>query len=171
MENKVQKKQRWSTEIVDGEKVYTRIITEETINITYSTTPEWKDEICEECHQVTGLSKTCSHGLKRHPGSSLNLQSLSWNAYKALMQLDKQFIGTRNYMGIAYICSSEYKHTTREVSEITRVKIHTALLDAGLDIYGESDKHNEIIHAFAIKDKHYRDCYGIKAADLSSSNG
>ncbi len=67
------------------------------------------------------------------------------SGFSKLDNLDKSFIGSNDYMGIAYFWSSAYKHGLRAASAVKRRQVHDALLSARLDLDGESPEHEEII--------------------------
>jgi hypothetical protein len=82
---------------------------------------------------------------------TINLETLSWNATVALRELDEKFVGTPDYMGVAWFWHHEYRHYLRPNDEIgagTPAKlrrVHKALLKAGLTLNGESDSHDRVI--------------------------
>lgn len=64
---------------------------------------------------------------------SINLNAISWGASSEIYKLDKKFIGTKDYMGVAYFWSHEYKHTLRDISITQRRRIHHKALKLGID--------------------------------------
>jgi hypothetical protein len=64
---------------------------------------------------------------------SINLNAISWGATSEIYKLDKKFVGTEDYMGVAYFWSHEYKHTLRDVTISQRRRIHKKALNLGLD--------------------------------------
>jgi len=80
----------------------------------------------------------------------LRLQ-VSIDAYTLLLELDKNFIGSSDYMGLAFFWSYEYRHTLRNVSNTVRRQIHEELLKAGLKVGGVSAQHELIFKKFANK--------------------
>ena len=62
-----------------------------------------------------------------------------------LYSLDSSFIGTSDYMGIAYFWSREYCHDLRDASPIDRVSVHRSFLEFDLPLDGASDLHQELI--------------------------
>jgi hypothetical protein len=80
----------------------------------------------------------------------LNLESLTLEASQALCDLDRTFIGTENYMGIAYFWAYEYRFPMRDVTIAMRKKIHGKLLKAGLKVDEESDAHKAIIMTYRL---------------------
>jgi len=71
--------------------------------------------------------------------------SITSAAYAAIINLDKSFIGTCNYMGIAPFWHHDYQHYLRCATATQRAKIHRRLLAAGLDPGGFSPAHDRII--------------------------
>lgn len=75
----------------------------------------------------------------------LNTETLTPTATRALLELDKTFIGTDDYIGMAYFWNYEYRHSMRPVSYATARRVHTVLLAAGLDVRHASSEHEAII--------------------------
>ena len=48
--------------------------------------------------------------------------------YKQIHKLDKSYVGTNNYMGLAYFWDHEIKHWLRDATPYERVKIHKLFL-------------------------------------------
>lgn len=72
----------------------------------------------------------------------INIKSVSLKAYRALQELDKSFVGTPHYMGLYWFWVGwGIKHTLRECRPHDLIKIHDALMMAGipLDLDGDSD--------------------------------
>lgn len=63
----------------------------------------------------------------------MNLGQISWEARINVLRLDKKYIGTKDYMGVAYFWGHEYKHTLRELSYAKRRKIHNIGIDKNID--------------------------------------
>lgn len=74
-----------------------------------------------------------------------NLGNITQEAFDRLSNLDKTFIGTEHYMGVAYFWNYEYRHYLRDATIKQRVKVHAAMLKAELDPVGESQEHLKII--------------------------
>jgi len=72
-------------------------------------------------------------------------------AWVAIRELDLTFIGTKNYMGIAYFWGQHWKYVLREETAKTRKLIHDALLESGLDFVedGEKPEYVAIIEKYA----------------------
>lgn len=74
-----------------------------------------------------------------------NSRELTFEAFEGIFKLDKTFVGTENYLGLAYFWAMEYKHYLRDCSMAKRRKIHKKWLQAGLDLTGISKHHLSII--------------------------
>ena len=66
-------------------------------------------------------------------------------AFQKVHELDKSFIGTCNYMGLAYFWGYDYRHYLRDATPVARCVVHDAILRAGLPLDGESKQHLSII--------------------------
>jgi hypothetical protein len=64
----------------------------------------------------------------------INLDALPYEAFLDLEKLDKGYIGTPNYMGLAFFWAWEYGHYLREASLSQRRRVHKQALDLGLDM-------------------------------------
>ncbi len=64
---------------------------------------------------------------------SINLNAISWGASGEIYKLDKKFIGTQDYMGVAYFWGHEYKHILRDMSITQRRRVHKKALKLGID--------------------------------------
>jgi hypothetical protein len=76
---------------------------------------------------------------------NLDLNRITGGAFIALDRTDKALIGTPDYMGIAYFWAMGYKHEMRAADSATRRAVHSAFLEAGLDIAGESPAHAQAV--------------------------
>lgn len=65
--------------------------------------------------------------------------------HNAAYSLDADFIGTPDYMGIAYFWHHDYRHYLRDCKNQIRQKVHKDFLKNHLILAGESEKHLEII--------------------------
>ena len=70
---------------------------------------------------------------------------LTSDAYQRIRSADAEWVGTENYMGLAYFWAYEYRYPMRDASAYDLVRVHDAFLAAGLELDGESDAHAEII--------------------------
>ncbi len=76
---------------------------------------------------------------------SLNLNAITWPATEAIFKLDRGFVGTPDYMGVAYFWNHAYRHYLRDASIAQRRRIHNKMLDCGLDVSGVSEMHANVI--------------------------
>ena len=87
--------------------------------------------------------------MNKIPAKNLNINALTNDAIDGLHALDRSFIGTKNYMGVAWFWGNAYKHYLRgdikPISFRTRRRVHNAMLKAGLDVAGESEQHLAIV--------------------------
>ena len=74
----------------------------------------------------------------------LNMDTLSHGATMALYRLDKSFIGTEDYMGLADFGNQSHKLVIRYATTYTKRLIHKKLIEAGLDPFGDSPRHDSI---------------------------
>ena len=65
--------------------------------------------------------------------------------FNRLMEMDIAYVGTKNYMGLAYFWNCEYKHTLRDCNVQSRVAVHAAWLANGMDLSGVSKKHETVM--------------------------
>jgi hypothetical protein len=72
---------------------------------------------------------------------------LTTRAMNALDDLDEKFIGTPDYMGLAYFWSNAYKFSLREATTAKRREVHDAFRKAGLKPDGVSPEHEAIVKA------------------------
>ena len=77
--------------------------------------------------------------------ANLNTEMLTMKATTGLLALDKTFIGTEDYMGMAYFRHYEYRHYLRPMSYAVNRRVHRALLAAGLEVSEASPAHEAII--------------------------
>ena len=76
---------------------------------------------------------------------ALNLNNITRDAFLKIYEIDRNFIGSFSYMGIAYFWSYEYRHYLRDASISKRRIIHNTFLNNGLNIEDSSEKHFTII--------------------------
>ena len=90
---------------------------------------------------------------------AINLNTASWTATKAIMDLDQSFVGTLDYLGVAYFWSHEFKHILRKTTISQRKKIHNQWVKKGLSFEGGIDPkidtkpHWEVINKIMKKGK------------------
>ena len=80
----------------------------------------------------------------------INLATATHEATQAILKIDASFVGTENYMGVAYFWHHEYRYPMRDASVVTRKAVHTKMLKAGLDVDDCTPRHDSII-AWAAK--------------------
>ena len=59
---------------------------------------------------------------------NINLNTISNAAFSKMYELDKQFVGTENYMGLAYYWNYEYRHYLRDAKPYIKRKVQNSLL-------------------------------------------
>ena len=69
-----------------------------------------------------------------------------------LLKLDQTFVGTADYMGLAYFWAYGYRHYLRDATPLQRQKVHHSFLKANLELDGESESHLKIIQRFIPED-------------------
>lgn len=72
-------------------------------------------------------------------------EAITYKGNDGIRTLDESFVGTRDYMGIAYFWNLEYKFKLRDTTTAIRRAVHTAFLKEGLELNGESPAHAAII--------------------------
>jgi len=75
----------------------------------------------------------------------LDLEQISTKAKNAIWDLDDKYIGTDDYMGVAFFWDPEYKWELREANPKKRKEVHDAFRKAKLKPDGVSDEHEAII--------------------------
>ena len=75
----------------------------------------------------------------------MNLNTLTYKAYSSLYDIDQTFIGTENYMGIAYFWHYAFRHYLRDATDYQRVRVHKAFLDHNLNVSDETVLHWQIV--------------------------
>ena len=74
-----------------------------------------------------------------------NSRHMTVDAFNGIFKLDKTFVGSENYLGLAYFWAHEYRHYLRDCTMAKRRKVHKKWLQAGLDLTGISENHLSII--------------------------
>jgi hypothetical protein len=77
--------------------------------------------------------------------NAINLNTITSQAFVKIYEIDKSFINTNNYLGLAYFWAYEYRHYLRDSSIAQRKKVHNLFLKNNLIIDSVSEKHFEII--------------------------
>jgi len=62
---------------------------------------------------------------------SINLETTSHAAWDGIWKLDKSFVGSKNYIGLAFFWDHQIKYWLRDATPAKRRKIHNLILDAG----------------------------------------
>ena len=77
----------------------------------------------------------------------VGLPDVTFNALCKLTEIDREFIGSPDYMGVAQFWSLSHPQKTRlsRASISARRKIHHALVKDGLDLDGDTGIHRSII--------------------------
>ena len=76
---------------------------------------------------------------------NLNLETITMDALSALLEVDRKFRGTDDYMGLAYFWAHDYKHYLRDASIAKRRVVHKKLLEEGLEVTVVSSRHEYIV--------------------------
>ena len=61
--------------------------------------------------------------MKEHYQTKL-IFNFNLDQYNAIEKIDKSFVGTKHYMGLAYFWDHEVKHWLRDATKYQRVKVH-----------------------------------------------
>ena len=61
--------------------------------------------------------------MKEHYQTKL-IFNFDLDQYNAIEKIDKSFVGTKHYMGLAYFWDHEVKHWLRDATKYQRVKVH-----------------------------------------------
>jgi len=72
-------------------------------------------------------------------------ENISFKASQKVRDLDETFVGTPDYMGIAYFWNLAYKYEMRATSSDKRRAVHRAFLKDNLPLDGESPEHAAIV--------------------------
>ena len=62
---------------------------------------------------------------------------VTFDNFKKLSEIDKELVGTKDYMGLAYFWGGSIKHSLRDFTPNQRKKCHDALFNAGLAVVCE----------------------------------
>lgn len=79
---------------------------------------------------------------------NMNLKTMPHDAYMLLWNNDQKFVGTKNYIGLAYFWNYEYRHYLRDASIYVKRKVHNVFLEKGLELTGVSEIHYKIIKKY-----------------------
>tara|TARA_Y100000588_G_scaffold305524_1_gene328866 strand:+ start:96 stop:371 length:276 start_codon:yes stop_codon:yes gene_type:complete len=75
----------------------------------------------------------------------INLNTVTKEALKAILDLDKTYIGTPHYLGVTYFWPYEFRHYLRGASVSQRKRVHKKWLAAGLSFEEVTQQHWDII--------------------------
>jgi hypothetical protein len=77
---------------------------------------------------------------------SINLNTVTMPAYSAISKADRKFIGTDDYMGLAWYHAHHYRFIMRDEPTVyQRKRIHNKWLEAKLPLGGFGPHHNKIL--------------------------
>lgn len=76
----------------------------------------------------------------------IDIAKLTFDGQRKLYELDEKFIGTANYMGIAFFWNYNYRFDLRDATPTERKRVHLAFIKAGLKVNQSSDAHLSIIN-------------------------
>ncbi len=76
---------------------------------------------------------------------AINLEVITDEATQSLYKLDRKYIGTPNYMGLAYFWGQEYKHYLRDATVSQRRRIHNKGLKENVSFLVPNDEAWSII--------------------------
>jgi hypothetical protein len=68
---------------------------------------------------------------------------------RKFLELDKSFIGTPDYMGVAYFWHYDYRHYMRDSSRYRKRLVHKHLCALGLSLDGNTPLHTAIVERYA----------------------
>jgi hypothetical protein len=80
--------------------------------------------------------------------ASLDYLNLTQKAKDALIKLDEKFIGTDNYMGVAFFWNDDYKWWLRDAKAKVRRQVHAAFVKAKLKPDEYSPEHRAVVTKF-----------------------
>lgn len=77
----------------------------------------------------------------------VGLPDVTFNALCKITEIDREFIGSPDYMGVAQFWDWQHSQKTRlsRASVSARRKIHNALVSYGLDVSGDTGIHRSVI--------------------------
>ena len=75
----------------------------------------------------------------------INLNTITFKAWKDIKDLDNKYVGTEDYIGVAFFWNYAYRHYLRDTTIAKRKKVHDRFLKDGLELDGISEKHLDII--------------------------
>jgi hypothetical protein len=69
----------------------------------------------------------------------INLETATHTAFSAINDIDRGFIGTPDYLGVAYFWAHEFKHHLRGCTIAQRKRVHKLWLKNGLSFHAGID--------------------------------
>jgi len=78
---------------------------------------------------------------------SLNLETISTQAFKGILKIDQGFVGSSDYMGIAFFWNYDYRHFLRDATVSKRKSVHSKFIKSGLNVSESSEAHEKIVFA------------------------
>lgn len=78
----------------------------------------------------------------------IKLGGVTLPALCKISEIDRDFVGSDNYIGVAYFWSQKHPQKARlcKASIAARRKVHNALMREGLDLDGDTGIHRSIIN-------------------------
>lgn len=78
----------------------------------------------------------------------VKLGGVSFTALCKISEIDRDFVGSDNYMGVAYFWSQRHPQKARlcKASIAARRRVHNALVREGLDLEGDTGIHRSVIN-------------------------
>ena len=90
--------------------------------------------------------------MKEHYQTKL-IFNFDMQQFEAIQKLDQSFVGTKNYMGLAYFWDHEIKHWLRDATPYQRVKAHKLFMANNIP-FNEKDRYfisNKLAEKIVIK--------------------
>ena len=78
----------------------------------------------------------------------VKLGGVTFPALCKISEIDRDFVGSDNYIGVAYFWSQKHPQKARlcKASIAARRRVHNALMREGLDLEGDTGIHRSIIN-------------------------
>ena len=74
-----------------------------------------------------------------------DFRPMTQSGVKKLLDLDRSFIGTEDYLGYDHFWSHQYRHDLRDATAYRRRLVHKKLCEENLDPSGTSPEHAAIV--------------------------
>jgi hypothetical protein len=84
-------------------------------------------------------------GIVENKEEVFNTEPLTYKATMAIYDLDKSYVGSVDYCGLAYFWHYDYRHYLRDATQYQRRKVHKTFLELGLALDGSTKKHLDVI--------------------------